>query len=94
MELTLVLAAFAILLSLNIKATVVIVHDELLERGQKAAQLATVWVFPLIGAILVFAINRQREAPSHKYRESQDAGDDFTASGRSVKSVTEAIDGD
>ena len=94
MELTLILAAIAIVLWLSIKATVVIARDGLMEGRQKALQLALVWLLPLIGAILVLAVNRPLEAPSRKYRKRQDAGEDFTASGRSVKAITEAVDGD
>ena len=94
MELTLIVAAIAIVLWLSIKATVLIARDRLIEGGQKAAQLALVWLLPLVGAILVLAVNRPPEAPSRKYRERQDAGEDFTASGRSVKVITEAVDGD
>jgi len=94
MELTLILVVFAILLWLNIKATVVIARDRLIEGRQKAIQLALVWLLPLLGAIIVLAVNRPPEAPSRKYRERQDAGEDFTASGRSVRTITEATDGD
>ena len=94
MEITLILAAIAIMLWLSIKATVVITRDGLIEGRQKAMQLALVWLLPLVGAILVLAVNRRPEAPSRKYRERQDAGEDFTASGRSVKAITEAADGD
>lgn len=94
MELTLILTAMAIVLWLSIKATVMIVRDTLLERWQKAAQLSLVWLLPLIGAVVVLAVNRPLEAPSRKYRERQDPGEDFTASSRSVKNITEAIDGD
>ncbi len=94
MEIALIVALIAIVLWLSIKATVVITRDGLIEGRQKAIQLAIVWLLPLIGAILVLAVNRPPEAPSRKYRERQDAGEDFTASGRSVKAITEALDGD
>ena len=94
MELALIVAAIAIVLWLSIKATVQIARDGLIEGRQKAAQLALVWLLPLVGAILVLAVNRPPEAPSRKYRERPDAGEDFTASGRSVKAITEAVDGD
>ena len=94
MEFTLILAAIAVVIWLSIKATVVIARDGLMEGRQKAVQLALVWLLPLIGAILVLAVNRPPEAPSRKYRERQDAGEDFTASRRSAKAITEATDGD
>jgi hypothetical protein len=94
MEIALIVASIAIVLWLSIKATVEITRDGLIEGRQKAIQLAIVWLLPLIGAILVLAVNRPPEAPSRKYRERQDAGEDFTASGRSVKAITEALDGD
>jgi hypothetical protein len=94
MEVALILFAVAIVLWLSIKATVVITRDGLIEGRQKAIQLVLVWLLPLLGAVIVLAVNRPPEAPSRKYRERQDAGEDFTASGRSVKAVTEAVDGD
>jgi len=45
-----------------------------------------VWLIPIIGAVLVFAVHRPTEAPSRKYRETPDPGDDSAFSGRGARS--------
>lgn len=94
MEMILLLAAMAIVVAFNARATVIILRDSFSERRQKIAQLLLVWIIPVIGSIVVFAVHRPMEPPSRKYREAPDVGDDFALSGRHVKSVGEAIDGD
>lgn len=94
MEIVLALAALAIILGLNVKATISILRDTFSERTQKIAQLLIVWLVPIVGAIVVLAIHRPTEAPSRKYREAPDTGEDFALSGRHAKNVGEAIDGD
>ena len=95
MEIALVLVAVAAVpLWLNIKATAAVVRDPLSERWQKAAQLSLVWLLPVLGAIVVLAVHRSSEAPSRKYREPPDPGDDFALSGRAAKGISEAVDGD
>jgi hypothetical protein len=59
----------------------------LAERGQRIAQLAVIWMIPVIGALVVFAVHRRPEAPSGKYRESLDPGDDFGSSGKRRSSL-------
>jgi len=94
MEVALVLAVIAIPLWLNIRATRLVVRDALSERSQKVAQLLLVWLVPLVGAVVVLAVHRRAEPPSRQYREPVDPGDDFALSGRTIKNIREAVDGD
>jgi len=94
MELAFALFAVAVPLCLNVLATRAVLRDAFAERLQKVAQVLLVWLVPLIGAIVVLAVHRRPEVPSRKYRESPDPGDDFAFSGRAVRGLREAIDGD
>lgn len=94
MEVALILAATAILLWLNVKATVLVVRDDLSNRSQKSMQLAFVWFLPLLGAIVVLAVHRREERSSGKYPEAPDPGDDYASSGYSHRAVKEALDDD
>jgi len=73
-------------------ATWKVVRDEFAQPAQRAAQLLAIWLVPVLGAILIFAIHRRPEEPSRQYRSAPDAGDDFGASGRSVRSTQSHID--
>src|SRR5688572_692427 len=92
--LALALAAIAIPLWLNVKATRLVVRDVLSGRRQKVAQLLLVWLVPVVGAVVVLAVHRSPEPPSRQYREPVDPGDDFALSGRSVKKIREVLDAD
>lgn len=94
MEIALTLALLAILIGLNVKATIAIWSDTFSEPRQKTLQLALVWLLPLIGAIVVLAVHRPPEKPTRQYNESPDAGEDFGISGGAVKRAVDAIDGD
>lgn len=94
MDIALILLVAVVPLWLNLKATAAVARDDLSQRPQKTAQLLFVWLVPLIGAIVVLGVHRRPEAPSRKYRDPPDAGDDFAVSGRGVKNISEAIDGD
>lgn len=94
MQLALALLAIAIPLWLNIKASRLVAHDGLSERGQKIAQLLIVWLVPVFGAVVVLAVHRTAEPSSRHYRESPDPGDDFALSGRTIKNTREVLDGD
>ncbi|MCM5680886.1 hypothetical protein M8A51_15275 [Schlegelella sp. S2-27] len=93
MEVALALAIVVIPLGLSVQATRLVVGDVLCERRQKLAQLLLVWLVPLIGAAIVLAVHRSAQAPSRRYREPVDPGDDFGLSGRSVKNIQETLDG-
>jgi hypothetical protein len=82
MEAAIGLAAIVALIATNIGASRLVVRDDLSERAQKVAQLAAVWLLPIVGAIVVFAVHRKDEPPSRKYREEPDPGDGFDYTGR------------
>lgn len=82
--------AFLVALALvNVLATGVVLRDPDTERRQKLAQLLALWLFPVFGAILVFALHRSPEPPTGTYRQSSDPpyDDVTTASG-----ISRAID--
>ena len=55
---------------LNIKATTAVLRDDLSDRNQRLMQLALVWLLPVIGAVIVLAVNRPAEKASRKYRDA------------------------
>ena len=82
MEVVIASLIVAIIVLLDVLATRAILRDELSATTQTTAQLAIVWVIPLIGALIVLGVHRRAEKPSRKYREQLDPGDDFGFSGR------------
>jgi hypothetical protein len=67
-----------VLALLNAWATRAVLLDGLSSRNQRAAQITFVWLVPLIGALLTLYLKRgQSEAPSGKYREDRELGDDY-----------------
>jgi formate/nitrite transporter FocA (FNT family) len=90
MELAVVVLLIVPLIAANWVATRLVLRDEVVSRKQAIAQLFLVWLLPIIGAVLVFAVHRRTEAPSRKYREAPDPGDDFGLSGRSTRSTHHA----
>lgn len=71
------------LIALNLWATVVVTRDSLSSVGQRAAQIAMVWAVPLVGALLVLHLEKQRGGKSlGRYPEERDQGDDDLPSGR------------
>ena len=73
-------------------ATWKVVRDRFAEPSQRVAQVLAVWLIPVLGAVLIFAIHRRHEKPSRQYRSAPDAGDDFAASGQSVRSMQSHLD--
>ena len=94
MELFLYVTILLVLVTLDLLATRAVLRDEFSEPRQKVLQLCIIWILPLFGALLVLAVHRQPEKPSGKYRESQDDGDDYGASGMHVRRITQVLDGD
>ena len=82
MEYALVAFLLAPLIAANGVATRLVLRDEVISRKQRIVQVFLVWLVPIIGAVLVFAVHRRPEAASRKYREAPDPGDDFGLSGR------------
>ena len=81
MDIVLTLLVVALPLWLNVKATRLVLRDDLSERWQRIAQLLLVWLVPVIGAIIVQAVHRPAEPPARKYREPPDPGGRFRSCG-------------
>ena len=85
----------AVLLIVNGFATREVLRDPFAERQQRMFQLLALWLVPVFGAILVFALHRKPEEPSGTYCEVPDPGglgDDVATSqhvGRSIKSTAD-----
>jgi hypothetical protein len=67
-----------VLLVLNWYASQRCFRDPLISSGQRAAQLAIVWLVPVLGALTVIALSRNTsERSTGKYRENPDPGDQY-----------------
>lgn len=77
MEIVLFAFLTMIVIWMDVKATLLVMHDILSEPQQRFMQLALVWFLPVLGAIIVFAVHRPAEKHPGKYREPPDPGDDF-----------------
>lgn len=94
-EIALGTLTIAVLLVVNGFATREVLRDRFAERQQRVFQLLALWLVPVFGAILVFALHRKPEEPSGTYREVPDPGglgDDVAVSqhvGRSIKSAAD-----
>jgi hypothetical protein len=64
MVITVASVLFCAVAVLNIWATFRIICDDLSSRLQKAAQIALVWLAPLLGALLAIHLLRQNEISS------------------------------
>lgn len=63
---------------LNAWTTRAVLQDDLSSQGQRAAQIAFVWLVPFLGALLTLHLKRKQPEPSSgRYREEPDPGDDF-----------------
>jgi ABC-type nickel/cobalt efflux system permease component RcnA len=74
----------AVWLAMNAWATSVVLRDPYAERHQKAFQLAAVWLVPIFGLILVFALHRKPDPPTGTYRQPQEPGWDEAGATRHV----------
>ncbi len=93
MEIALAVLIVGLIVLLSVWASMKVIADEFSERRQKGAQLALVWLVPVIGALLVLAVHRKAEEASGRYRNDPDPGDDYGQSGR-VKRIVDALDDD
>jgi hypothetical protein len=65
---TFILAVLLIaILALNVRASLLIWRDQLSEPKQCLMQAAIVWLFPLMGAFIVFGVHRAEEKPGGQY---------------------------
>ncbi len=92
MEIAFVIVLIAMLLIANAFATWRVKRDEFAEPWQRIAQLIAIWLVPVIGAIIVFAIHRRSEEPSRQYRKIPDPGDDYGPAWRSPSSTSARLD--
>ena len=76
-ELIFAIFLVAIVIWMDVKATMLVLRDTLSEPSQRLIQFLMVWLLPIIGAIIVFAVHRPAEKHSGKYGESPDPADDF-----------------
>jgi hypothetical protein len=80
---------------LNTWTTRAVLHDDLSSRGQRAAQIAIVWLVPLLGALLTLYLKREKIEPSTgRYREEPDPGDDFAFSAQGFRRTKETLETD
>lgn len=84
----------ALPVALALWASLKVIRDEISERGQKAAQLALVWLVPLMGALIVLGVHRKSDKPSGKYRDRADLRDDFAMSPGALRRTFEVLDDD
>lgn len=82
---------FGVILVLNLLATRAISRDDLSERGQRIAQMLMVWLFPLLGALLVLGVHRSPQKPSGQYRRPENEGDAYEAPGN-LRRFTDVAD--
>lgn len=75
-EIAIALLILATILVLNLMATWAILRDQLCERVQRVAQIGLVWLFPLLGALLVLTLYREPKKSAGVY--PVDATDDYS----------------
>ncbi len=93
-ELFFVVLVLGVSLAMNVWASVLVLRDQYSESTQRALQLLAVWVLPLFGAVIVFALHRQVEKGDGKYREIPDLGGDYGYSRRASNRTSDAADVD
>jgi hypothetical protein len=93
-ELLFVVALGLVVLAANVWATVLVMRDSLSEPSQRMAQLLMVWLLPILGAVIVFAVHRSVEKPSGKYKKQPDPGDDFGFPRQAGRRTQEGADDD
>jgi hypothetical protein len=88
METAIALSVIAALVVVNGVATWIVLREPYSEPQQKVFQCLAVWLVPVLGAILIFALHRKPEKATGRYRESLDPPwDDVTTTrgvGRSI----------
>ncbi len=60
-------ALLVVIVALNLKATLLVVRDDLSGKKQRLIQTIMVWLLPIIGACIVLGVHRPEEKPSGKY---------------------------
>lgn len=80
-EYLLVLMLMVVILGMNVRATWLVMCDDVSEALQRFMQLSLVWLLPVLGALIVFAVHRSPEKPSGKYREPYELDEESAFSG-------------
>ena len=91
-DMAVVALILATIVGLDLMATRAILRDDLSERSQRLAQIALVWLFPLLGALLVLALYREPKKPSGCYPESDRHIDDSLESRTPFKGILDVFD--
>ena len=94
MEIAIAGFLIALLLAANAVATRVVLRDEHSQRGQKLAQILFVWLVPIAGAIVVFAVHRRPDPPSLQYYKPADPGAELGLFGKPGRPVSRLHDDD
>lgn len=66
-----------IVLGMNLRATVLVARDAISESQQRLLQLLLVWLLPILGAMMVFAVHRPAERSAGKYKEAPELDEEF-----------------
>ena len=87
-----VLVGLVFLAALNSWVSWRIMQDDLSTKFQRTAQVAFVWLVPLLGALpALHLLKKEPERSSGAYPVPQDAGDDYGYSGANYAKLRRAI---
>lgn len=90
-----VLFGLVLLATFNFWVSWRIVKDDLSTKLQRTAQVAFVWLVPLLGALLALhLLKKEPERSSGAYPEPPDVGDDYGYSRANYNNIRRAIDSD
>lgn len=80
---------------LNAWATRAILGDQLSTAAQRAAQIAFVWLIPILGALFALHFMRKDEEPAEgRYREIPNPGDDMVSSTHGFRAGRDKVGSD
>jgi hypothetical protein len=80
-----IIGLLVIVAALNIWATIRVAGDQLVTPWQRAAHIMLVWVFPVLGALIVLHLQRAESKRSFgRYANDEELGDDFGYIGRTL----------
>ncbi|GAA5167611.1 hypothetical protein [Viridibacterium curvum] len=93
-ELLFVVVTLAALLWIAIKATLVVCRDPLIERPQRSAQLSLVWLLPLIGPLVVLAVQQPQKTRRRVSASGSSANEDKGNAADVFEALVEGLDKD
>jgi hypothetical protein len=74
-----------VVVAINVWVSVLVFRDEFPSGAQRIGQCVLIWLFPILGALLVLATqSKTLKRGSGKYPQAHPEVDDFGASGQSV----------